>query len=102
MKTNTLNITGILITLLFSVVLTSAQAPKGFNYQAIARNLAGDPLPNQNISLKFSILDSSASGPVLYQETWSVVSNQFGLFSAVIGGGVVVSGSMDSLRLGTG
>jgi len=48
-----------------------AQVPQGFNYQAIARDNTGNVLPNQAISIKISILDSSSTGQIIYSETAS-------------------------------
>jgi hypothetical protein len=61
-----------------------AQAPEGFNYQAIARSNTGLVLPNQHISLRLTITDGNG-GTILYQEVQSVTTNQFGLFTITIG-----------------
>jgi hypothetical protein len=37
--------------------MLNAQTPQGLNYQAVARNGQGQTLNNQNISVKFSILN---------------------------------------------
>ncbi|WP_290710729.1 hypothetical protein, partial [Flavihumibacter sp. CACIAM 22H1] len=73
-----------------------AQVPKQINYQGIARNNYGTALSNQTITLRLTIRDASASGAILYQETRSVTTNQFGLFSTAIGGegASSVSGSL--------
>ncbi len=77
-------------TILFAVAalistITFAQAPLGMNYQAVVRNSAGTPVANGMVRVKFSIHDVSASGVVIYTETASVPTNQFGLMSTVIG-----------------
>jgi len=79
-----------------------AQAPQKINYQAVARNSAGAVIPNQNISVRFTIHDISATGTVLYSETQSKTTNQFGLFTAAIGGGVAAAGSMLTVNWGSG
>lgn len=79
----------------FSSNQVLAQAPEGINYQAVARDNAGDPLSNQIISVRFSVLATSTSGTVLYQEDHSTIStNQFGLFNLVIGQGSRTGGSL--------
>lgn len=74
-----------------------AQAPKLFNYQGVARTSAGDPMNNQNVSLKISILDGSSSGTADYEETHSVTTNAFGLYNVSIGSGTVLSGTMNGV-----
>ncbi|HRS38604.1 MAG: hypothetical protein ACO1G7_08735 [Bacteroidota bacterium] len=66
--------------------------PQMLNYQAVARDASGNALLSTAISLRFTIHSVSASGPIEYQETQSVTTNQFGLFSVQIGTGTVVSG----------
>jgi len=83
----------------FSVL---AQIPQGINYQAVARNATGQVLATQNISVKISIIDGSATGTVQYSETHSVATNQFGLFNIVIGNGVLFSGSFAGITWSTG
>ncbi len=48
---------------------SSAQAPQGIPYQAIARNASGVAISNTAVKVRFSIRDSIATGPVKYQET---------------------------------
>lgn len=75
-----------LLSITFSY-LTFAQSPAKVNYQGIARNSAGIPLANQNISIKFEILQGSASGSVIYSDSQSelLTTDEFGLFSTQIG-----------------
>ncbi|MBW6483937.1 MAG: hypothetical protein K0B10_12875 [Vicingaceae bacterium] len=69
----------------FSILL--AQAPEKINYQAVARDLSGNPLVNQPLSVTFEIRQGSSSGLVVYAETHTgITTNQFGLFTAEIGG----------------
>ena len=78
-----------------------AQVPQAIPYQAVARDNAGNIIANQNISLRFSIGDSSASGIVVYKETQNLTTNSLGLFSANIGLGTVVSGSFAAINWGS-
>jgi len=54
--------------LLLSFVLMSifafGQTPQAFKYQAVARDLTGNPVINQEISVKISILAESTEGEV--------------------------------------
>jgi hypothetical protein len=92
----------ILSLLLLLGVYAFAQAPLKFSYQAIARNAAGDPLENQAIGVRISILNNSSTGTLLYRETHSTTTNQFGLFTLEIGGGTVVNGAMNAIDWGLG
>lgn len=62
----------------------TAQAPPGINYQGVARNPDGSPQTNQEISLRIQIL-AGAGGAVEFEEIHDVTTNEFGLFSLVIG-----------------
>lgn len=86
-------------TLIFLVcaVATFAQAPKKFNYQAVARNAQGTVLPNQAVKIRASILDGSANGTSQYSEIHSVTTTQLGLFNLAIGGGTVVNGKFSNI-----
>lgn len=77
---------------LFCVTMTFAQAPKGINYQGVARDNEGNPYASKTISVRIGILKNSATGEVEYSETHKPVTNQFGLFTLVIGQGTKVTG----------
>ncbi|MCH7536029.1 MAG: hypothetical protein IH948_09890, partial [Bacteroidetes bacterium] len=79
----------------------------GINYQAVAidedgkeivgMDINGKPLYNKSIGVRFSIL-SGSNGPILYQETHTALTDQYGLFSLVIGYGVLTGqGTYDTL-----
>ena len=75
-------------------LITLAQSPQLLNYQAVARNSGGQPVTNQAIGLRFSVLQGSAAGTTIYQETQTTTTNASGLFTVSIGGGTIVSGTM--------
>ena len=78
-----------------------AQAPQGINYQAVARDVNGNPIATQTVSIEFKIHQTSSSGTVVYDETYSKTTNQFGLFTAVIGQGTLVTGIFSSITWAT-
>ena len=78
-----------------------AQAPQGINYQAVARDAAGNPLAVTAVTVIFEIRQGAAGGPAVYRESHSLSTNQFGLFSAVIGGGSPSFGTFSSISWGT-
>jgi hypothetical protein len=76
----------------FIFYVLSSQVPQGFNYQAIARNGSGDAIINTTIKVKVSILSDttgfylSGAGTYLWEEEHvNVKTNDFGLFTIVIG-----------------
>jgi hypothetical protein len=92
----------ILFTLTIVGAQLRAQVPQGINYQAVARNAQGLVIPTQNISVKFSILEGAITGPVLYQETHAVTTNNYGLFTLVIGGGTATTGTFIAINWASG
>lgn len=79
-----------------------SQAPQAIKYQGAARNASGAVLANQNITVRLTVHDGSASGTAVYKETHAVATNQFGLYNLNIGQGTVVSGTFGSIAWGTG
>jgi hypothetical protein len=79
---------------------TQANALQGINYQAVVRSNTGAILPNQHVNLRFTLHKDSLTGPADFIETDSVISNQQGIFTVIIGGGNIVAGSFDSIRWG--
>ena len=75
-----------------------AQVPLAIPYQAVARDTSGTLLRNQNISLRFTLIDSSVSGSVYYTETQSVTTNILATFTANIGMGTPVTGVISSIN----
>ncbi|MBK8683871.1 MAG: hypothetical protein IPN26_02185 [Bacteroidetes bacterium] len=80
----------------------SAQAPQAFPYQAVARDLSGNTLNNQSISIRFSILDGSNVGPIIYSESHLTTTNSLGLFQLNIGQGAVITGNFTSIAWSVG
>ncbi|OWY25560.1 hypothetical protein C7N43_20395 [Sphingobacteriales bacterium UPWRP_1] len=68
-------------------VISYAQVPQLINYQAVARNAAGQPLANQAVSVRLSVRQSTAGGTIQYQETHNVTSGPQALINLQIGGG---------------
>ncbi len=78
-----------------------AQAPDLVNYQGIARNSSGATLNAQAIGLQLTVHADSANGAIVYQETHTPTTNQFGLFTVQIGAGTPVQGTMAGIAWGT-
>ena len=84
----------ILSFLFIPLVCLTAQIPQGFNYQAIARDVSGNPIINYALPVRVTIQSDSLGGTVFWTELHSAVStNSFGLFSLVVGKGARQSGT---------
>lgn len=91
----------LIIAIAFSLSIY-AQAPQSFAYQGIARNNSGNPIANQLISIRASILDATSTGTSQYTETQSVTTNSLGLFSVSIGMGTAQTGTFSAVTWATG
>ena len=79
----------IILTLANLLIITSifAQTPQKMSYQAVVRDSASALVVNSQVGMRISILQSSASGTVVYTETQTPATNANGLVSIEIGGG---------------
>jgi hypothetical protein len=93
-----------LITLLALVLtlITFAQAPQGFNYQATVRNSAGALIVNQNVNFKFNVMLNSATSLPIFSETHLAPTDDLGQVNLVIGQGTATTGSFSTINWGTG
>lgn len=80
-------------------LITNAQSDR-FNYQGVARNASGAALANTNLGIKISIISSTPTGTVEYEETHTITTNDFGLYNLNIGGGTVITGSIATINWG--
>lgn len=96
----------LLVPILCMMLTVSLRAQVGdqINYQAIARNMNGDPIRDQSISIRLSIRDASPDGLIVYQETRKVNTNRFGMVNIAIGsdGASSVTGSLNAINWGNG
>ncbi len=70
-----------------------AQVPQAFEFQGVARDLSGNMLVSQAISLRLGIVSGSSSGPLSYQETQATTTSALGLFTVQVGNGTPVLGT---------
>lgn len=75
-------------------------AQDGINYQAVVRDGGGAVMANQAVTAEFSIIQTSAGGTVVYEETHNPTTNDYGLINVTIGEGTVVSGTFDAIDWG--
>jgi hypothetical protein len=91
----------ILLPILICLNNTRGQVPQAIPYQAAAMYANGQSLINKSIMVKFSILDSSATGTNLYTETQNTTTNSLGIFNLNIGSGIAISGNFGALNWGS-
>ena len=93
-----------LYTLLALVItlITFAQAPQGFNYQATVRNSSGALIVNQNVFFKFNLMLNSASSLPVFSETHMTPTDDLGQVNLVIGTGTANIGTFSTINWGTG
>jgi len=91
----------ILVFILFSLYSQAQTVPQGINYQAVALDQRGQPIPgidivgrpidDAEIGVRITILENSPTGNMLYQEEHEVRTDLYGMFELVIGQGLQVS-----------
>jgi hypothetical protein len=90
-----------LLSFTFCLLSSHAQTPHAFKYQTVVRNASNQPVPNQLVSLKISILQSSSTGIPVYIETHMATTNVLGIVNLEIGHGTLVSGNFSTINWGT-
>lgn len=73
------------------------KTPEMFNYQTAIKDTNGDALANQSVSFRISILETTSTGSVIYEETHSTTTSQYGLVNFQIGSGSVTSGDFTAI-----
>ncbi len=87
------NMKNLLQKLIFTVLVAlcaaevMAQVPQGFNFQAVARNAAGELIANSTLGVRVSVIQGSETGTVVYTETQTPQTTAIGSFQIVIGEG---------------
>lgn len=81
-----------------------AQAPQKMSYQAVVRDGDNSLITNSNLGVKTSILQGSATGSLIYEEVYNPVpaTNDNGLVSFEIGGGVAMTGDFSTIDWANG
>ena len=93
-----------LYTLLALVItlITFAQAPQGFNYQATVRNSSGALIVNQIVLVKFNVYQNAATGTLVYSENQTANTDDLGHINLVVGQGTATTGSFSTINWGSG
>jgi hypothetical protein len=78
----------LILSTFFCIASYAQQVPQGMKYQAVARNLKGEVLINEIISLQIRLTSQPQGNRIEhYSEIHNVTTNELGLFSLVIGEG---------------
>jgi len=83
-------------------VVTFAQAPQGFNYQATVRNNVGVLIVNQNVYFRFNIMLNSQTSVPVFSEIHYVPTDDLGQVNLVIGNGTATTRTFSSINWGNG
>jgi hypothetical protein len=81
----------LLILLCVPLIGLGQSVPQGINYQAVARDASGAVLINQALTIQFSVISDIATSAISWQETQQDTTNDYGLFTAIIGQGTTTS-----------
>jgi uncharacterized protein (TIGR02145 family) len=92
----------IILLALVITLITNAQAPQGFNYQATVRNSTGAVIANQNVYFKFNVMLNSATSVPVFSETHYVPTDDLGQVNLVIGTGTATTGSFSTINWASG
>lgn len=84
-----------------SPVSVIANSPNLISYQTVIRDNSGNPIVNQTVRLRFTILKSSATGTIVYGEVHTPTTNEFGLVNISIGSGTVATGVFNNINWGS-
>jgi hypothetical protein len=80
-----------ILSVLFCAITFAQNVPQGINYQAVARDASGAVLMNQALTIQFSVISDITTSAVSWQETHTVSTNDYGLYTAIIGGGTATN-----------
>lgn len=92
----------IILLLLFPFSLLFAQAPQGFNYQAVVSNANGQLLINKAVNFQFNIRQNTQTASPLYTETHQITTDDLAQASLVIGQGTATTGNFTTINWGNG
>ena len=87
--------TALLLVVLCTTATTYAQvsqAPDGIQFQALATDANGHPAAGRVIYVKDAIVAKTATGTIVYSETFKVTASSAGIFTIVLGKGTYAGG----------
>jgi len=90
----------LILFVLFASFNGYSQVPEKINYQAAVRNASGEVIANQSVGIRISIIDSIMAGDVLYRETQTKTTNDYGVVNISIGDGASDMGDFSLIEWG--
>lgn len=85
-----------------SAVRNYGQTAGQMSYQAVIRDNTGHVVVSTPVGMQISILQGSAAGVVVYEETQTPSTNAYGLLTVAIGDGIVESGNLAAIDWSAG
>jgi hypothetical protein len=87
------------MSIIFFTSIVICQVPNKMSYQAVVRNISNQLVVSQQIGVRFSILQGSITGSVIYSEIYNPnpTTNANGLVTLEIGGGLPVTGTFSAI-----
>ena len=82
---------------LLLVLLVSVGLNAQFNYQAIVKDSDGNPVTNNQVKFKFSLMYQSSTATPVYVEEHTVTTPSDGVNNLSVGGGTVVNGTFSNV-----
>ncbi|TVQ92997.1 MAG: tail fiber domain-containing protein [Bacteroidetes bacterium] len=70
---------------LFTFYESYAQAPQGFNYQAVLRDNNGELMQNESVNIAVELIQNTIDGTVVFNETHTTQTNTYGLVNLHVG-----------------
>ena len=90
------------INFLFILLFFSVAQNPAFTYQAVVRNVDGKLVNSATIGARISVMHNAPNGTMVYSETHMATTSAQGLATFRVGGGTVVSGSLQNIDWGDG
>ena len=87
---------------IISLTIEAQTPPQAISYQTVIRDSTGDIVDNQSVAIKILIRQGAANGTVVYSESHSPTSNDFGLVNLEIGNGAADSTAFNSINWSNG
>ena len=92
----------VLILILLTTIMVSAQTPEKMSYQAIVRSSDNTLVSDSDVGLRIIVRQGAVDGTNTYEEIHSATTNTNGLVSLEIGAGEVVSGDFSEIPWSNG
>ena len=95
-----LSITSLLL-LFFIPFSGELSGQSAFNYQAVVRDAAGNPMLNKELTVYIVLREGNEQGAIRYEEEHQTTTNNFGLINLQVGRGISLVGKIDEVDWGT-